>query len=170
VAEVALQLRLVDPDPIIALGVEHVRPEGVEAETVKVTVPAKPPEDVTVIEEAPLFATRIAEGVTGPAEILKSPPGTVTETLVVLVRVFGVVPAWPLTVMVNPILGNGLQVTDRVVPMTLSLQPEGTVPAENATLSAKPFIDVVTMDVVCATPLVMRLMEEGTADKVKSSK
>ena len=65
--------------PVTWAGVEHVRPAGVEAETVNVTVPAKPLLEVIVIVDVPVFVARTAAGETAPALIEKSV--TITETV-----------------------------------------------------------------------------------------
>jgi hypothetical protein len=53
-------------------GVVQVKPAGVEAETVKVTVPVRPLTAVTVIVEVPDAPARICVGLTAPAAIVKS--------------------------------------------------------------------------------------------------
>jgi hypothetical protein len=85
-----------------------VRPAGLETDTVKVTVPVKPPLGVTVIVDIPLVVARTAAGVTAPAEIVKPAAGTVTGTFTDLDSVLGAVPAVPVTITVNPVAGNGL--------------------------------------------------------------
>ena len=50
----------------------HASPEGVEADTAKLTTPLNPPTEKTVIVDVPLASARIVAGVTGPAEIEKS--------------------------------------------------------------------------------------------------
>jgi len=50
----------------------HVKPAGVEADTVRVTVPVRPLTAVTVIVEVPEAPARIWAGVTAPAAIVKS--------------------------------------------------------------------------------------------------
>jgi hypothetical protein len=50
----------------------HVRPAGVDAETVKATVPVKPLTAVTVIVEVPDEPASIWAGDTAPAAIVKS--------------------------------------------------------------------------------------------------
>lgn len=50
----------------------HVSPAGVEADTVRATVPVRPFTAVTVIVEAPDAPARIWAGDTAPAAIVKS--------------------------------------------------------------------------------------------------
>jgi hypothetical protein len=50
----------------------HVRPAGVDEETVKPTVPVKPLTAVTVIVEVPEEPASIWAGLTAPAVIVKS--------------------------------------------------------------------------------------------------
>jgi len=50
----------------------HVRPEGVEAEKDRLTVPVKPFTAVRVMLEVPEEPTRICDGETAPALIVKS--------------------------------------------------------------------------------------------------
>jgi len=50
----------------------HVRPEGVDAETARDTMPVKLFRAFTVIVEVPDAAARICVGLTGPAETEKS--------------------------------------------------------------------------------------------------
>jgi hypothetical protein len=49
----------------------HVRPEGVEVDTVRVTAPVKPFIRLTVMVDVPELPARIVEGATGPAETWK---------------------------------------------------------------------------------------------------
>ena len=164
-----LQDSVVVPEPVTEFGVLHVRPVGVEAETVNVTMPVNPPDGEIVIEDTPWLVARIAAGVTAPAEMLKSGPGTVTGTLTVRVRVFGKLPVMPVTSTVNPLLGNGLQLTERTAATAkLSVQPDGTVPADRATLPWNPLTGVAVIADVPATPAVVRLIGVGLADRLKS--
>ena len=50
----------------------HVKPAGVDAETVRATVPVRPFTAVTVIVEVPDAPARIWAGDTAPAAIVKS--------------------------------------------------------------------------------------------------
>ena len=50
----------------------HVSPAGVEADTVRATVPVRPFTAVTVIVDAPDAPARICAGLTAPAAIVKS--------------------------------------------------------------------------------------------------
>jgi hypothetical protein len=53
-------------------GVVQVRPDGVEADTWKLTAPLKPPIEETLIADVPLAPARITEGATVPAWTVKS--------------------------------------------------------------------------------------------------
>jgi hypothetical protein len=50
----------------------QVRPDGVEADTERLTVPVKPFSEVRVIVEVPESPGNIWVGLTGPAEMVKS--------------------------------------------------------------------------------------------------
>ena len=63
----------------------HVRPAGVEAETVSATVPVRPFTAVTVIVELPDAPARIWAGDTAPAAIVKSTTWKVIDGEVTLV-------------------------------------------------------------------------------------
>ena len=73
----------------------HVRPAGVEAETVRATVPVKPLSAVTVIVEDPEPPASIWAGDTAPAAIEKS-----TTVKVIAAVVCDNVPSVPVTVTV----------------------------------------------------------------------
>ena len=73
----------------------HVKPAGVDAETVRATVPVRPLTAVTVIVEDPDAPARIWAGVTAPALIVKS-----TTTNVIADVVCDNVPSVPVTVTV----------------------------------------------------------------------
>ncbi len=145
-----------------------MRPAGVEADTVKVTVAVKPPLGVTVIVDVPLVVAKTAAGVTALAEIVKLAPGTVTGTLRVRDRVFGAVPVLPVTITLNPEEGNGLQLTERTALLKEAVQPAGTVPAANVTVPVNPLIPVTETVEVPAVPAVVRAIVDGLADSEKS--
>ena len=73
----------------------QVRPAGVEAETVKATVPVRPLSAVTVTVEVPDAPAKIWAGDTAPAAIVKS-----TTTKVIAAVVCDSVPSVPVTVTV----------------------------------------------------------------------
>jgi hypothetical protein len=109
----------------------HVRPAGVEADTVRATVPVKPPVAVTVIVEVPEPPASIWVGVTALAAIAKVAPVEVTVTVTVRASV----PLVPDTVtlkliaVVQPavnvdVLGVG-SVT--LVGDSVAVHPDGTV-------------------------------------------
>jgi hypothetical protein len=145
-----------------------VRPAGLETDTVKVTVPVKPPLGVTVIVDVPLVVARIAAGVTALAEIVKPAAGTVTGTLTVLDSVLGAVPVVPVTITVNPVAGNGLHETERTALLNDPVQPAGTVPAANVTVPENPLMPVTEMVEVPAVPAAVRAIVDGLADNEKS--
>ena len=60
------------PWPLTLASGVHVSPDGVEADTARLTTLLNPPTEKTVIVEEPLAPARIVAGVTGPAEIVKS--------------------------------------------------------------------------------------------------
>lgn len=74
VPEVQLRLEVCGEVPNVTLvGVRvHVSPAGVEAETVKATVPVRPLSALTVMVEDPEDPARICVGDTAPALIEKS--------------------------------------------------------------------------------------------------
>jgi len=73
----------------------HVKPAGVEADTVRVTVPVKPLTAVIVTVEVPEPPARICVGDTAPAAIVKS---TTWKSIAAVVRVRA--PSVPVTVTV----------------------------------------------------------------------
>ena len=137
-------------------------------DTVNVTVPAKPPDGVIVIVEVPVFVARTPVGVTALAEILKLGPGTVTDTLTVRDSVLGAVPVVPVTTTLNPVTGNGLQLTDKTAATNDAEQPAGTVPALNPTVPVKPLTATTEIVEVPAVPAVVRGIVDGFAERVKS--
>jgi hypothetical protein len=118
--------------------------------------------------EVPLVVARTAAGVTALAEMVKLAPGTVTDTLTVLDSVLGEVPVVPVTTTVNPVVGNGLQETERTAPENDAVQPTGTAPAVNVTVPVNPFVPVTEMVEVPAVPAVVRAIVAGLADSEKS--
>lgn len=150
----------------------HVRPAGVEADTVKATVPVKPLTAVTVIVEVPDALGNIWVGLTAPAVIWKSACGVkVTGTVWVSV------PLAPLTVTVNAtvhvppavrvdVLGVG-SVT--LVGDNVLVQPDGGVEViVRVMLPVKPLIAlavIVEVDVPGGTKLTV----VGLAVRLKST-
>ena len=145
-----------------------MRPAGLETDTVKVTVPVKPPLGVTVIVDVPLVVAGTAVGVTAVAEITKLAPGTFTGTLTVRDSVFGAVPVVPVTTTVNPVVGNGLHETERTALLNEAVQPVGTVPAVNVTVPANPLVPITEIVEVPAVPAVVRAIVDGLEDSEKS--
>jgi hypothetical protein len=97
VPEVQLRLEVCGDVPNVTLvGVNvHVSPAGVEADTVRATVPVRPLTAVTVIVEVPDAPARIWAGDTAPAAIVKS-----TTLKVIAAVVWDSVPSVPVTVTV----------------------------------------------------------------------
>jgi hypothetical protein len=117
----------------------------VEGFAESVTVPAKPFTEATVTVEDPESVARMLDGTTGSRETVKvvigTGTGTVTETSVVLDNVLGAVPVVPVTVRVNGLgVGGAVQLTVRVVPNTLAVQPVGAALVENETVPENPLI------------------------------
>ena len=152
---------------VTAAGALQDRPA--EGFAVKVTVPAKLFTDVTVIVEEPEFVARILAGETVPRETVKvGATPTVTETGAVLDSVLGLVPVVPVMVKVKVEgLGTLVQLTVRVVPETLAVQPIGAALVENVTVPVKPLIATKDSADVFGVP-TMTLSEAGFADTVKS--
>ena len=73
----------------------QVRPAGVDAETVRATVPVRPLTAVTVMVDVPEAPARIWAGETVPAAIVKS-----TTVKVIAAVVWDRVPSVPVTVTV----------------------------------------------------------------------
>ena len=121
-----------------------------------------------MIVDTPLLVARTAVGVTALAEMVKLAPGTVTGTFTLRDSVLGAVPVVPVTMTVNPEVGNGLHETDKTAPVKDAVQPVGTVPAVNVTVPAKPLIAVTDMVDVPAVPAVVRAIVDGLADREKS--
>lgn len=96
--------------------------------------------------EDPELVARTLDGVTGPVETVKEGitcTTTVTETVVVLDNVLGAVPVVPVTVRVNGLgVESAVQLTVRVVPDTLAVQPVGAALVENETAPENPLIAV----------------------------
>jgi len=159
-----------------------VRPAGTVNDSV--TVPVKPFMAVTVISVSPIrgpcgVPSAACQAVTsGPIldedEVrTKSGPGTtVTETGFVLDNVLGLVPVVPVMVKVKVDgLGTLVQLTVKVAPETLAVQPVGAALVENVTAPAKPLIatDDNVEELVPVPPVgIETLSETGLADTLKS--
>jgi hypothetical protein len=106
------------------------------------TVPAKPFTEVTVTVEDPELVARILDEETGPRETVKvCVPPTATGTFTVLDNVAGAEPVVPVKVRVKVAgLGTAVQLTDKLVPETLAVQPVGAALVENETAPEKPLI------------------------------
>ena len=75
-------------------------------ETMNVTGLLNPPDGAIVRVELPVFAARMATGLTADADMLKSGPGTVTSIVTFRDRTDGAVPVVPVTVMLKLVLGT----------------------------------------------------------------
>jgi hypothetical protein len=147
------------------------RPVGVEADTVKLTVPLNPPDDETVIVEVPLAWASIVEGVTGPAEIEKS-GGTATLYVIADV-VWETVPLAPVTVTVNvPAVIEwqervAVRVVGTVMEATASQSRSRLGEAVKVTVPVKPFRGAIVIVVVQLFATAQGTVV-GVADKSKS--
>jgi hypothetical protein len=106
----------------VTLGaIDAVQPVGAPLAE-RFTVPEKLPIGVTVIVDVPGTVARVVIEA-GLADTVN--PETATGTFTVRDRVLGGVPVVPVTTTVNPLTGNGLQLTERVVPEIDAVQPAG---------------------------------------------
>ena len=134
------------------------------------TAPVKVPRPTTVIVEVPLLSDSRNTKL-GVAETLKpcSALATLTETVVVLDNVLGLVPVEPVIVKVKlGGVGTVAQLTVNVVPETPALQPNGAALVENARAPANPLIAVNDKVEVLGAPTTM-LSEDGLAETEKST-
>jgi hypothetical protein len=133
------------------------------------TAPAKPFTETTVTVEDPELVARIVDGETRPRETVKvGAPFTATETDVVLESVLGAVPVVPVTVRVKVAgLGTAVQLTDKVVPDTLAVQPVGATLVENETVPENKLMGVNDSPEVCGVPTTT-VSEDGLAETEKS--
>ena len=91
-----------------------------------------------------------------------------TGTFTVRDTTFGEVPVVPVTTTVNPLVGNGLQLTDKTAAENVAVQPVGTVPAAKATVPVNPLMGVTEMVEVPAVPAAVSATVEGFAERPKS--
>ena len=133
----------------------------------RLTVPEKVPVGWTVIVEETATFGRVVISF-GKADKVNPPALTVTGTFRVRVSVLGEVPAAPVTMTVNPVVGNGVHVTDNVALLNEAAQPVGTAPAEKLTVPANPLIAFTEIVEAPAVPAVERTMVGGVAERVKS--
>ena len=121
-----------------------MRPAGVETDTARLTVPVKPPKEVSVIVEVPEAPANIWAGLTAPAAMVKSTPDGATETVTVRVSVplVPVMVTLKVVAVVHPavrvaVLGVG-RATD--AGDMVAVQPLGTTEVtDRAMLPVKPF-------------------------------
>jgi hypothetical protein len=116
--------------------------------------------------EDPELVARIVDGETRPRETVKvGAPFTATETVVVLDKVLGAVPVVPVTVRVNGFgVGTTVQLTDKVVPETLAVQPPGAAVVDNETLLENPLIGVTAqVEEPAGPPATMLIPGQPTA-------
>ena len=152
----------------------HVRPAGVDAETVKETVPVRPLTAVTVMVEVPDAPMRIWLGLTVPALMVKS-----TTTNVIAAVVCDSVPSVPVTVTVYvaavPDVHESVEVCGDVPKVTLvgesvHASPAG-VEAEtvNATVPVRPLSAASEIVEVPDPPANIWAGETAPAATVKST-
>jgi hypothetical protein len=168
----ATPVEQVTDKPVVAAGgtltlvaIVAVQPVGAPVAP-RFTVPEKAPVGVTAIMEVPATVAKVVIDV-GLADNVNPPP-TVTGTFTVRDSVLGTVPVVPVTITVNPDVGNGLQLTERTIPLNDAVQPVGTVPAVNVTVPVNPLMPVTEMVEVLATPAVVSAIVDGLADNEKS--
>jgi len=127
-------------------GVVHVRPEGAEAETDRTTVPVKLFTAVRVMLEVPEEPTRICDGETAPALIVKS--GISATWNVISAVVWERVLLAPVTVTTKSLVPGELQdrvaVSGEVPNVTfdarVQVKPEGVgADTDRLTVPVKPF-------------------------------
>jgi hypothetical protein len=140
----------------------HVGWSG-DAVAERFTVPEKVPVGVTVIVDVPaVFAVVVIDA--GLAESVKAPL-TDTGTLTVLDNA----PLVPVTTTVNPAAGSGLQLTDRVLPERVAVQPVGCVlVTASVTVPENPLMFVTEIVDVPAVPAVVSEIVAGVEARVKS--
>ena len=140
----------------------HVGWSG-DAVAERLTTPEKVPVGVIVIVDVPaVFAVVVIEA--GLAESVNAPL-TVTGTLTVLESA----PLVPVTTTVNPAEGSGLQVTDRVLPEMVAVQPVGCVLVTvSVTVPVNPLMFVTEIVEVPGVPAVVSEIVAGLEDSEKS--
>ena len=131
----------------------HVSPAGVDADTVRATVPVRPFRAVTVTVDVPEPPARICAGVTAPAAMLKS-----TTTKVTVAVEWDRVPSVPVKVTVYVAAVVAVQLAVEVcgevpnvtlVGLKVHVKPAGVdAEADSATVPVRPLTAVtVTVDV-----------------------
>jgi len=149
----------------------HVRPEGVEAEKDRSTVPVKLFTAVRVMLEVPEEPARICDGDTAPALIVKS--GISATWNVILAVVWERVLLAPVTVTTKSLVPGELQdrvaVSGEVPNVTLDarlqVKPEGVEPdTDRVTVPVKPFsaVRLIVWVIMLAGEPVTVTGEEGT--------
>jgi len=94
---------------------------------------------------------------------------TETDRVLVLDKVLGAVPVVPVIVRLNGFgVGVAVQLTVRVVPETVAVQPVGAALVEKVTVPVKPLIAAEDNVEVLGVPIVT-LNEDGLAFTLKST-
>ena len=92
-----------------------------------------------------------------------------TDTVVDLDSVFGLVPVVPVMVRVKLAgVGTAVQLTVSVVPETVAVQPVGAALVENVTVPVNPLIAVEDSVEVLGVPITI-VSEDGFAETLKST-
>jgi len=92
-----------------------------------------------------------------------------TDRVLVLDKVLGAVPVVPVIVRLNGFgVGVAVQLTVRVVPETLAVQPVGAALVENVTVPVNPLIAADDSVEVLGVP-IMTVSEDGFAETLKST-
>lgn len=149
-----------------------VTPVGKPA-IVKVTVPVKPPEGVTLIVLVPAAPPRLSDREGGVAESVNAPPPPDPATVSVSVVVFVKLPDVPLIVIVEvpatadvpTASANRVEVVE-LVGANVAVTSAGTPVAENATLPVNPPLGVTVTTLRPPAPLLI-VKELGAAESVK---
>ena len=134
------------------VGRVHVKPDGVDADTERLTVPVKAFRAFRVIVDVPEPPARIWLGLTVPVEMLKS--GRTVTWNVMLAVVWESVPLVPVTVLTKSVvlltvaLHESVAVCGEVPRTTLAGSVQvipDTVEAERLTVPVKPLTAVTVM-------------------------
>jgi hypothetical protein len=186
---VSVRLKTLNPPAVkVTLVVLRTALRPAVADIESVTVPVKPLMAVTLIRVWPVrdawgvpFASchAVTRGPIADREEItaKSFDGTViftvTGTLAVLDSVLGAVPVVPVIVRVKLAgVGTAVQLTDKLVPETLAVQPVGAALVDNETLPENPLIGATEIvDELVPLPTVGTTMmsEDGLAETEKST-
>jgi hypothetical protein len=150
----------------------HARPDGVDADTDRLTVPVNPFRGVTVMVEVPDDPANIWLGVTALAEMLKSFCGeNVTETVRVSVPLVPLTVTVKATVQVPPAVSAavfGVGSVTLVGEMVFVQPVGGVVVIVRAMLPVKP-LSAFAVIVEVELPGGLKLTVDGLAPRLKST-